>query len=493
MNKIMKKNHFSLWRKARLLSVAAVGALLLSSCAQDGFDDDERWSSSVTGVTLPNVEDISISASADGSQTVIEWNVVKGAGGYLCTVMDVTDTENPAVVDGIQNSLIDRCKIAVTREADHNYTFSIKTAGNEELNNTGAEADTLVAFNSFMPSYMTIPSGSDLAAWFQLNPMPDDKKQENLCYDLEPGGIYTLSAPIDFFDQIVTLRSTSKTNCATITIEENAKFKTARGFTLKNLNIDCTNATKALIELTDQLDPSIKDLVGTKGAYFIQDPISLVSCNVKNLGTSLISSNKIYYVVRNFIVDDSVVKLNKTENSDAIINFNSAGYASHFLVQKSTIWDSGTNAEYFFSQYGGRPKDLVDNDSEIQSMAFRNSTLYKVSQKKKFSNQRAKGQAHNEYIVTNCIISESGTEKFLSGLIEQESKNPKTEYINNTYWWNGADASANNINKDGLDKSGTALTTDPQFADPANGDFTVGDGTEQLAKRTGDPRWLPAN
>ena len=96
----MKKESFSLRRKARLLSAVAVGALLLSSCAQDGFDEDERWSSSVTNtqMTTPASEDITIAASADGSQTIISWPVVFGAGGYICTVMDVTDSENPAVV-----------------------------------------------------------------------------------------------------------------------------------------------------------------------------------------------------------------------------------------------------------------------------------------------------------------------------------------------------------------------------------------------------------
>ena len=42
------------------------------------------------------------------------------------------------------------------------------------------------------------------------------------------------------------------------------------------------------------------------------------------------------------------------------------------------------------------------------------------------------------------------------------------------------------------DESATAIESDPMFADPANGDFTVG-GSEQQSKRTGDPRWLPAN
>ena len=35
-----------------------------------------------------------------------------------------------------------------------------------------------------------------------------------------------------------------------------------------------------------------------------------------------------------------------------------------------------------------------------------------------------------------------------------------------------------------------ALGTDPAFTDAANSNFTV-NGTEQIEKRTGDPRWLP--
>ena len=42
------------------------------------------------------------------------------------------------------------------------------------------------------------------------------------------------------------------------------------------------------------------------------------------------------------------------------------------------------------------------------------------------------------------------------------------------------------------DQSGTVIEEDPQFANPAVGDFHIS-GATQLARRTGDPRWLPAN
>ena len=40
------------------------------------------------------------------------------------------------------------------------------------------------------------------------------------------------------------------------------------------------------------------------------------------------------------------------------------------------------------------------------------------------------------------------------------------------------------------DTSGTMIQEDPQFANPAIGDFTIS-GATQVARQTGDPRWLP--
>ena len=468
----------------------AFGAMLFASCTNDPLDG-EAFGSDVRNETLlsPSSDDIMIAASPDGTQTKITWSVVPGAIGYKCSAYNVTNPDAPVVIGDYDGKLVDGCSVVLPRSEDNNYKFSIQTIGNADYNNKDAETATEVSFNSFTATYMTIPNGSDIGEWFEQNPIPEDKVGEMLCFDLEPGGEYTLNKSVNFFNHLVTLRATNKLNHAKITINGESSFITARGFNLKYLDIDCTGGTKALIQLSTELDPEIKDLVGTKGAYFIEDPIAIRSCNIENLGTSLISSNKIYYIVRNFIVDDCVVKLNKVDDSNAIINFNSGGYASNYTISNSTIWDCGTNGGYFFSQYSGRPKDIIGDDTEKQAMVIMNSTLYNVSKNKKFSNQKAKGQKHNEYVVKNSIIVDTGTNQFIPGMVEQKSENPKAEYINNTYWWNGADASLNNTG-DGCDNSPTAITDDPAFADAANGNFTV-NGAGQISKRTGDPRWLP--
>jgi hypothetical protein len=60
-----------------------------------------------------------------------------------------------------------------------------------------------------------------------------------------------------------------------------------------------------------------------------------------------------------------------------------------------------------------------------------------------------------------------------------------TDFSQNTYVYNGK------IGEADYDKSGTALSTDPNFVDAANANFTP-QGADQLQYLTGDPRWLPA-
>lgn len=77
----MKKNHFSLRRKAYALMSLAAGVLLFASCAQDGFDE-ESFDSGVynTQLEAPSTDDIQITASADGTQQTISWPVVYEIG-----------------------------------------------------------------------------------------------------------------------------------------------------------------------------------------------------------------------------------------------------------------------------------------------------------------------------------------------------------------------------------------------------------------------------
>lgn len=483
----MKMNHFSLRGKVRLLSVIAVGAVLLSSCAQDGFDDDERWTSSVTGVTLvsPTADEISVSASADGSQTVISWPVVKGAGGYECTVMDVTDAENPAVVDGIQNSVIDRCQIAVTRVADHNYTFSIKVLGNDKLNNTGAEAATQLTFNSFTAALATIPEG-DITAFIAENPMPDEAKETEMAYDLIAGGHYTMSGSVDFGNKRVQLRTTDQNNPATITMTGNASISTATGLSIKNVNFDCSASTDPFIAYSETPDESTMGVIsGSQNYYDIQQSLLIENCKITGVNDYFIYDNNIKYCVGTAIIRNCVVQLTGSDVS-GVIRFQ-GGYINDLTIDKSTFYGTADADAKYFVQYNNSGRNDRGGYAS-NSITYSNCTFYNVAYSGQWGNYNGfAGRNTSYWNMTDCIFVNCGsnqiTRRFLGGRTNSANRN----FANNTYMYDGAFE-----NTSGYDDSATAIESDPMFADPANGNFTVG-GSEQQTKRTGDPRWLPAN
>ncbi len=122
---------------------------------------------------------------------------------------------------------------------------------------------------------------------------------------------------------------------------------------------------------------------------------------------------------------------------------------------------------------------------------YSNSTFYNVAKTGQWSNYSGfSGQACSVFEMTNSIFVECAKEiarRFIGGNF---SKSPTYVFANNTYLQDVATDAYDN--EENYDQSATAIKSNPGFADPANGDFTVNPSSEQAAKRTGDPRWLPA-
>ena len=113
-----------------LLTMTA--ALLMTACATDGYDDDERFDNGMSGqaLTSPSAENITIAPSADGKSQTISWPVVMGAGGYLFSFYDVTKPDEPIVKD----SLVDGCSVTVKREEDMYYRVDLRAKGSAKSN-----------------------------------------------------------------------------------------------------------------------------------------------------------------------------------------------------------------------------------------------------------------------------------------------------------------------------------------------------------------------
>lgn len=494
-NYLMNCQCARVWTKGMLL--AGAGTLLMTACAVDGYDDDERFVSDVTGATLasPSAETITVTPSADGKTQTISWPVVKGAGGYLVNFIDEGNPTEPIVKD----SLVDGCSVTVKREEDMNYLLTIKTMGRKDANNQDASSATEMKISTFTPTYKTIPAGSDLKAWFEANPAPAG---ENHNFDLEGGAEYTLSGLLDFGASSVTLRSNNKAVPAKITFTDNSsELSTSGGLVLKYLNIDCSASSQAFISLSR--NPAIAPVIVNAWSadynfYRVKDNISVLSCQITGVNSYFIWDNQVScWFADNVLVDNCLVHLTTPSNSKALSGGyfwtnKGAGFFRNLTVSNSTFYNTGEGDVKYFVQYGGFGNDQVkDPDTQFgwteNTITYQNCTFYHVCASGQWGNYNGvAGKKTSYWNLKNCIFydcSSSGVaRRFLAGKQNQ----PTATFENNTYMH--PDGTFDNPSN--YDTSGTNIDEDPGFRDPANADFTISNPTH-INRKCGDPRWLP--
>ena len=497
----MKQKHFFTYSK--ICTVAFVGAsvLFLTSCAKDGFDDESfDGGVSNTQVAAISADKITITPSADGKSQTISWPVVMGAGGYRVTLIDVANPAEPLIND----SIVDGCSVTSSREEDVNYELTILTLGNKDKHNTDAPEPVVMGFSTFTPTYMTIPSGSDLNKWFESNPVPDEKIGENLNYDLEAGGEYTVSSELDFDAHWVTLRSNSKTNPATIKYTDATScINFAAPFNAKYLQFDCSGMGSNIGVFGFSKDPTaVRD--EETGFVIFKGNTTIVSCTFKNVnGYFFWDSRKDQKVAAvQFLIDNCLVELTPPAFAKAgVIWTNKGGHINDLTISNSTFYNLTEAGDIYYFYMAGtyRAKDInmgADQGGPGNSVTYKNSTFYRIgylNNEGEWGNYNAmKGKPDSYWTMTNCIFYACSMKggvprRFLHGIANQ----PTATFANNTYM--KPDGTFQDIKEDGshdYDLSGTTIEEDPQFANPAAGDFHIS-GATQIARKTGDPRWLP--
>ena len=498
----MSKNHSIAFGKLCSLLAFATGGLLLASCADDGFDDNERFESSVRNTQLASPKDATISPSADGKTQTISWPVVHGAGGYQVTLFDASNM-GTAVAD----SLVEGCSVTFKREEDVNYVLRILAKGNAALGNTDASEATEINFTTFTPTYAVIPSGANLNEWFAANPTPADSVGVNLNYDLEAGGTYTLTNVLDFNVQAVTLRNNSKSNPATIYFSGEACITFAAAFNLKYLNVDCSaqeiSSTNHGIFAFSK-DPSAAPIGTDIDAKYkwanplIEKPVTFINSNFKNVKGYFFWDNQQAVCAMTMLIDNCIIHLAPEKDfSGGVFWTNKGGQINELYVTNSTFYElDGNVGDYkYFYQAGmvSGEEIFADKNVATNTVSYANSTFYHVTWNNgQWGNyNRMAGRTCSHWIMTDCIFydcSPSGVpRRFLHGKQNQLH----VTFSNNTYM--KADGTFQDIKADGshdYDHSGTTIDEDPKFANPAAGDFHIS-GATQVARKTGDPRWLP--
>jgi hypothetical protein len=484
----MKKNQL---KKGSMLLFTAV-MLFFSSCI-DGYKDEITWTSNVKNVTLesPEADKITVKFSADGLEQTIEWPLVPGAGGYLVSVYNMDDPDNPLPVDE-ENQIVDGISVKRQATEDTRYKVVIKALGNPKNNNKEAESATEKLYDNMLAVTAIIPNGTNLSNYFASNPIPASSAE--LCYELVAGGNYTMNGNIPIGLTSVTFRG-DKVDHSKLTVTDGSFVNDGAGFKLKFIDIDYANftgaATNAVIYMNPTLNP---EAPLSEGGYVViptTSPVAVQSCKITGLKYYLFYDNNKKYAIGTLLIKDCIIGRSVNQNA-AEIRFQ-AGMVKDMTLTASTFYSEQTDGSNRFCQISAGNVGSVKPATETWangSLTITNTTFYQVDKTSdSFNSNGAMRVAGDKITIQNCIFVDSFNE---AAIRRFRSSNATPTFTGgyNSYWFNGAFPANEETHAQG-DNSGTIIKTDPQLSYLSNATFNLS-GASQIAARTGDPRWLPA-
>ena len=296
--------------------------------------------------------------------------------------------------------------------------------------------------------------------------------------NLNGGEEYIMNAPINKAN--LTIAAPEGSN-AKIKMEAGATFAPNSNIILKNVDIDASAISDALVSLNAE---PLASSLGTGEYYFIND-IQLINCNITDV-PQIIYDNNVKYCAANVLIDNCVISLNNKAADKKTAIYFAQGFANNLTIKNTTISSKGTDQDYFVRYNNAGRADRAGFESN--SINYESCTFYNVAKAGQWGNYNGfAGRNTSNWTMTNNIFVDCGNGQVARRYLGSRGDQPTATFANNTYWFNGAAEDTGNY-----DNSGTAITTDPALKDPANGDFTP-TGEAQLAAKTGDPRWLETN
>ncbi|MDE6555836.1 MAG: DUF5123 domain-containing protein [Duncaniella sp.] len=226
-------------------------------------------------------------------------------------------------------------------------------------------------------------------------------------------------------------------------------------------------------------------------SYYRVDSVTVTNLTVDSMKNSIFYDNNVKYCVVNMAFDTVNFNLPTSDvENEALISFK-AGGAKDFTVKNSTIYGNGEVAKYFIRYNNSARLDRYGYDKETELMVntYNNNTFYNLLKEDgQWGNYSAiAGQNYVKFDVQKNIWVDCGKDIIRRMAGGRFGGNAPLTFAYNTYFENGenlAEAEA------AYDKSETILTTNPEFADAAAGNFTIGASTQQAEFQTGAPKWL---
>lgn len=489
------------------LSLICIGAALSVTSCIDGFKDEMTWSSGVANTQLesPAADKIVVTPSADGSTLTVSWPIVMGAGGYSFSLYIVDDPAHPVLV-GTENEIVDGTTAVRPMAEDTHYKVVIKTLGNDKYNNKEATAATEKAWDNLLAVTAVIPDGTNLTDYFIANPMPVSTKE--LCYELVAGGSYTMNGDVAVGTQ-VTLRGNKITH-PKVTMTNGSFVNNGAGFKMKFFDIDYSTfggtASNAIILMNATPNPNITLSTGGYTVIPTTSPFAIQSCKITGLKYYLFfdnyssSSPTKKYAIGTFLIKDCIIGQNSNTFNQATIRFG-GGMVKDITFTNSTFYNEVVpNSSNRICQISSGSATSVKPATETWangSFIINNCTFYQFPQgAQSFNSNGAMGNVGDKITIRNSIIVNSGELASASGgngfvrRFRRGSLNATFTGGGNTYWYNGS-VPIGEISGTTADTSGDYIQTDPKLLYLGNGVFTM-TGPDQITRRTGDPRWLPA-
>ncbi len=410
-----------------LQGVILASVMMLASCSK-GFDSDETFSSTVkdSQLTSPTLTKANFSqkVNSDGSESIqVTWDAVMGAGGYYYRVDNVDGSEPVLLVEG--NT--DKSMFLFPKAEDTKYRVTVKTLGNEKLNNKAATEATEFAYSTMIEA-QTIPNGQDIAAFIKANIKDTDDEQ---AFELEAGGSYEINEEIDFGKYKVTFRG-NKVNYPIVTFGYDGVIRTAASLKVKWIKFDCTGQnSKGVFEGSSNPPSSLEGSNFTgfpDNVYYLQDPIIFQDCWFKNVNKCLFYSGECSWGIEDLRVVNCLVQLDNdgTKFGDAavICTYSGTSYyrdkqswygaVRNVTIKESTIYNLKDNAKNRMIRFLNK-SFAKTFDSSAGSATLTNNTFIKTMSDKEFANNTPNAADYTITFNGNVLYICARLAKFIQG------------------------------------------------------------------------------
>lgn len=282
----------------------------------------------------------------------------------------------------------------------------------------------------------------------------EGKDVKSLTINLTAGAQYTVSAPIE---------------------------------TSANLTINGNGAT---IDASGLDDNMVKFAVVDAPTEWTEANVFINGVAVKGLKKALFySAGKNY--IGDFTLDNSVIE----QAADATtFDYTKGSVAENFTITNSTIYAPTATTKQLYSSQGGQKATEAGNDI-VQTLTFKNNTMYNLAKSKNFFSHRQSNQKWLAYTVQDNIFVNCGKSgQVIKGMNGgQSGANPTWTISGNVFNSDDADTSAAEDTGDADEPVKNSIAGVVTFTDAANGDFSgffeLSTGANTPASIPGDPHW----